>query len=493
MIPAGSGIESVLTADDPASDGNQDSPQRIQAPIVDKSTRPGVADLLDILEAALESADPAPAVRRALQLKDGRLFVQKGEEPPVDIGLSRSGRLLVVAAGKAAIPMVTAAEAVLGDRIDASIAVTVAGGNAAAEQAGLSRTMVFEAGHPLPDPSGLVAARQVATRLEALGEGDAVLVLLSGGASALLPLPAGRIPLIDLTAATSRLLGSAATIDEINSLRAHLGRLAGGGLVRLAYPAQVATLILSDVVSGFHERVGSGPTLPDPTTFADAGRILSKHELWGAMPASIGAHIRAGLAGQIGDTAKPGDPIFAHSMVHVIGSVADAIRGAEARAGELGYTTHVPDEHFEGEAREVGRAIAEGARRAANGEGPISAPTCFIFGGETTVTFKRLPGRGGRSRELALAAAVALDGLPHVTLAAMGTDGQDFGSEAAGGLVDMTTLERASAAGLDAKDALNRHDSGPFFETLGDAIVTGPTGTNVNDLVVALVGRPVGR
>lgn len=487
MSPARAGSEPGSAADAMAADERDSAPRRIRSPIADPVARPAVADALDILEAGLRAADPAAAVERALRVDDGRLLFEIDGAPAVDIGLSRSGRLLVVAAGKAAIAMVAAAEKILGSRIDTSIAVTVAGGSEAAERAGLQRTTVFEAGHPLPDPAGLVAARQIAKRLEDLRVGDAVLVLLSGGASALLPLPAGRVPLIDLAAATSRLLGSPATIDEINSLRAHLGSLAGGGLVRLAYPAHIGTLIVSDVVSGQHERVGSGPTLPDPTTFADAGRILSKHELWGAMPASIGAHIRAGLAGQIGETAKPGDPIFAHSTVGVIGSIADAIRGAEERATELGYATHVLDASAEGEASDVGRSIAQSAMSVAGGEGPVGSPGCLILGGETTVTFKRLPGRGGRNRELALAAAVEIDGRNDVTLAAIGTDGQDFGPEAAGAVVDGATLARAAAAGLDALDALNRHDSGPFFEALGDAIVTGPTGTNVNDLAVALI------
>jgi len=445
----------------------------------DPGTPPGFRPALDILAAAVQAADPSAAVRRALAL-DGTALA--AGDSRVDLGAV--DRVFLVGAGKAATAMVQAAEGILGDRITAGVAVTSYGAGGPA-----SRTAIHEAGHPMPDPAGLVATRRIARLLEETTERDLVLALISGGGSALLEMPAGRIPLIDIQSTTSALLASGATIDEMNCVRKHISAVKGGGLARLAAPARVITLVLSDVVGSPLDVIASGPTVPDPTTYADAAAVLARYDLWRALPASIGEHLRRGLAGDIAETLKPGDPVFSRVTTAVIGENATAATAAAAAAETLGYRTLLLTTFLEGEAREAARVLAAvGKSIAARGQ-PLAAPACVIAGGETTVTIRRLGGRGGRNQELALAAALALDDprWANVTLAAMGTDGIDGTSDAAGAIVDGTTAGRARAAGLDPADALARHDSGPFFEALGDRIVTGPTGTNVNDLVVLLV------
>jgi hydroxypyruvate reductase len=438
---------------------------------------PAWGALLDILAAALRAADPAAAVHRALAVEGATL---RGGSQRVD--LDTVEHLVLVAAGKAATAMVRAAEEVLGDRVATGVAVTAYGAGGTSR-----RTAIREAGHPLPDPAGLVATRQILRLLERTTDRDLVLVLLSGGASALLEQPAGRIPLVDLATATSALLASGATIREINTVRKHVSAVKGGGLARRIAPARLLALALSDVVGDPLEVIASGPTVPDPTTFADAAAVLSRYRLWGGLPESIHAHLHAGLAGQVAETAKPGDACFERAWTEVIGGNGLAVAAAVARAQDLGYRALPLAAPLEGEAREAGRALAAMGQDVADHGRPLAAPACLVAGGETTVTLRHLGGVGGRNQELALAAALALDGREAITLAAMGTDGIDGATEAAGALVDGRTVARARVAGLDPLDALEWHNSGPFFEQLGDQIVTGPTGTNVNDLAVVLV------
>jgi len=473
---------------------------------------------MDILAAGLHAADPAACVARHLRADDDGLMVgglrRQGAGDPArmalgDVGLEGAGdlariawsdidRLLLVAVGKAAAAMAASAEAILGERVAGGMIIAPTGTDAASR-----RAMVLHAGHPLPDPAGLMATRAVLRLLEGTSARDVVLVLLSGGASAMLEQPAGRrMPLVDIAVATSALLSSGATIDEINAVRKHVSAVKGGQLVRAAAPARVVTLVLSDVASGRLDTVGSGPTAPDPTTFADAARVITARGLWGAMPASIGEHLRAGMAGDVPETPKPGDPLFAGTILRTVGDNAGAAEAAAERAIALGYATNILTTRLEGESREAGRFLAAIGREIALDGRPLHAPACLVVGGETTVTLRRLGGSGGRNRELALAAALALadvgggdgegsrgSGDP-ILLAALGTDGADAGADAAGAIVDGTTVARAAAAGLDAAGALERHDSGPFFAALGDALITGPTGTNVRDLVVVLVGEP---
>ncbi|MEO8082828.1 MAG: DUF4147 domain-containing protein [Ardenticatenales bacterium] len=461
-----------------------------------------------ILAAALRAVDAGDAVRRALTLEGDRLHVAgrpprsgpalplRDDDGAVDVAnatddaaidLAGIDRIFLVAAGKAARPMVEAAEAVLGDRIAAGIAI---GGPDARGTTG--RTTLYAGGHPLPDPSGLMATRHIVRLLADTTERDLVLVLLSGGASAMLEQPGGRMPLIEIAAATSALLSSGAPIDAVNTVRKHLSAVKGGGLLRAIAPAQSLTLAISDVLTppGADEAaiIGSGPTAADPTTFADAGAVLSRRDLWSALSAAIGDHLRAGMAGAVPETVKPGDPLLARAAYRVIADGDTAVTAAAAKAAQLGYSPLVLSTRLAGEAREAGAFLAAVALECAATHRPAAPPACLIAAGETTVTLRRLGGTGGRNRELALAAALALAGTDGIALATLGTDGVDGAPGAAGAIADGTTAQRAAALGRDAAAALDRHDSGPLFDALGDAIVTGPTGTNVGDLTIALIG-----
>lgn len=337
---------------------------------------------------------------------------------------------------------------------------------------------VHEASHPLPDARGIAGA-EAALRLAANADAsDLVLCLLSGGASALWPAPPPGVTLEDLRTTTDALLRAGAPIRELNAVRKHLSRIAGGQLARAAYPARVLTLAISDVVGSPPDVIGSGPTVPDPTTYRDALEALARRGV--AVPPSVQTQLEAGAAGEHPETPKPGDPVFGRTEWHLVASVADALQGATEEATRLGYPAAIVTDRMEGEARQVGREIAGLARSA-------RPPAALLLGGETTVTV-RGDGYGGRNQELALAAAIALEGVPNVLVAALGTDGTDGPTDAAGAVVDGATVARGRARGLDARNHLHRNDAYPFLEATGDLLLTGPTGTNVADLVLILVG-----
>jgi hydroxypyruvate reductase len=312
------------------------------------------------------------------------------------------------------------------------------------------------------------------------------LPLLSGGASALTPAPVAGLTLADLQITTDQLLRAGATIGELNAVRKHLDRLKGGQLARLVAPAPVAALILSDVVGDPLDVIASGPTAPDPTTYAMAWQILEQRGVQTQLPAAVRAHLQRGREGMLPETPKPGDPLFARVTNTLVGSNRLAALAAVTAAEQLGYRALLLTTFVEGEAREVARvaaALAKGVRQHGD---PLPAPACLVWGGETTVTV-RGHGRGGRNQELALAAALALEGLPGVALMALATDGTDGPTDAAGALVDGTTIGAARSLGLDPVAALANNDAYPLLEAVGALLLTGPTGTNVNDLLVVLV------
>lgn len=426
-----------------------------------------------VLRAALAAVEPAAAVRRTLRLEQGALVVD-GEVVHLD-GIRRA---LVVGAGKASAPMAAAVEEILRQAgLPVEGVVTVRYGHAAPTR----WVRIREAGHPTPDRSGMEATGGMARLLAGAGEEDLVVCVLSGGGSALLTLPAPGISLADLQTTTDALLRSGATIGEINTIRKHLDQVKGGGLARLAAPARLLTLVLSDVVGNPLDAIASGPTVPDPTTWQDAGRVVDRYALWGTLPASVRDRLRGGRRGTLPDTPGVGDPIFARTHTALVGSSLVACEAARAEAERLGLPAMLLTTFVEGEALEVAKPLA-GLLREVHASGhPLPRPCCLVAGGETTVTV-RGPGRGGRNQELALAAAFALQGVPDVLLASIGTDGNDGPTDAAGALADGTTLQRAQAAGLDAARHLAENDAYPFFERLGDLVKTGPTNTNVNDL-----------
>jgi hydroxypyruvate reductase len=291
--------------------------------------------------------------------------------------------------------------------------------------------------------------------------------------------------LADLQATTEALLAAGVTINGVNTIRKHLSAVKGGQLARLAAPASVYSLILSDVVGDPLEVIASGPTVPDPTTFADTWAIIEQFQLQTALPAAVVERLLAGCAGELPDTPKPGDPLFERVHNVIIGNNRLAAEAAVKAAEAAGYAGQVLTTFMEGEAREVGRVAAALAKGLARDESPLVRPACLVLGGETTVTL-RGKGRGGRNQEMALAAALALAGWPDLLITCFGTDGSDGPTDAAGAFADGQTVARAQAAGLAPVEYLSHNDAYNFFATLDDLIITGPTNTNVNDLTFIL-------
>ncbi|HEX2204277.1 MAG TPA: DUF4147 domain-containing protein [Longimicrobium sp.] len=431
-------------------------------------------DARGILDAALAAADARRAVLRALRREGDRLVVADAEE----VDLAAVERVWVIAAGKAAAAMASGALEVLGDRV-AGGTVTTKDGHGG-DVAGLE---VWEAAHPLPDARGLAGAASALAVARGAGPRDLVLVLLSGGASALWPAPPPGVLLSDVRAVTDRLLRAGATIRALNAVRKRLSRMAGGGLAKAAFPARVVTLAVSDVVGSPLDVIASGPTVPDASTYGEALEVLLEHGITGSD--SVSRWLQAGAAGEAPEPIGEDDPAFARASAHVIARNRDALEGAAAEAERLGYRATIAGDDLEGEAREVARGVARLAFEARE----AGEPAAVLLGGETTVTV-RGGGRGGRNQELALALALEIEGRDGVVAAALGTDGTDGTTDAAGAMVDGGTVERGVAAGVDARAALGANDAHPFLRATGDLIVTGPTGTNVNDVVLLLVRPP---
>lgn len=434
------------------------------------------AAALDVLEAALDAVEPGAAVRRALQYDGDRLAVGGR-----DYDLARFRRVWVVGAGKASGPMAAAVEDLLGDRV-AGGHVTVKYGYTAP----VRHVMLHEAGHPVPDEAGLAGSRAIVDVLRGADEDDLVIGVISGGGSALMTLPVEGVTLADMQALTEALLRSGAPIGALNTVRKHLSQVKGGQLARLAHPATVITLIVSDVVGSPLDVIASGPTVPDPTTAAGARATLERFGVWDGAPEAIRRHLDATIAGQSADTPKADDPVFERVQNVVIADNALAAEAARARAEALGLNAAIMTTYLEGEAREIAIALASMGKEIAAHNRPFPRPACLLFGGETTVTV-RGAGKGGRNQELALSAALALAGTRDILLASLATDGTDGPTDGAGGLVDGATVERAAAQGLSARAALENNDAYPLLAATGDLLITGPTNTNVNDLSAVFI------
>jgi len=418
---------------------------------------------LAIFKAAVRAADPGEAVAKALARED----------------FSGYRNIYALGAGKAGAAMARAAERVLGRRITSGL-LNVKYGHVAR----LRRIELNECGHPVPDRNGVEGARRIAGIAAGAGADDLVLCLISGGASALLPLPADPITLDEKQEVTKLLLACGANIHEINAVRKHISQIKGGQLARMAYPAKVLALLLSDVIGDNLDVIGSGPTAPDASTFAGARAILEKHGIFGRIPASVRSRIEEGERGAISETPKKGERVFTRVRNVVIGSNRLAVDAGAAQARKLGLHTMVLSTQVEGETREIARMHAAIAKEIVYAGRPLKPPACVITGGETTVTL-RGDGLGGRNQEFVLSAALDIAGLPNVVMLSAGTDGSDGPTGAAGAIADGRTLARDPRAA----EFLARNDSYRYFEALGDLIVTGPTNTNVMDVRLILVGE----
>ena len=419
-----------------------------------------------IFDVALKAGDVRPLALRALS----------HIVPPPD------GQVFGVGAGKASGAMAAAVEEAWGRRIAAGL-VAVKDNYLAPTR----RIRLLEAGHPVPDERGAAAARAILALVESATAEDLVLVLVSGGGSALTPAPVPPITLADKQALTRLLLAAGATITQLNAVRKHCSLLKGGQLAHAAAPARVEALLLSDVIGDPLDVIASGPTTPDVSTFAKALAILDGFGLREKAPRRIVERLERGARGEIPETPKPGDPIFERVRNTIIGNNALVVEAAAARARGLGLNAHVLTRALEGEAREVAGRFVDMAREIKAGRGPVAAPACLIAGGETTVTVKG-EGKGGRCQEFALAAALAMGGLDDVVVLAAGTDGTDGPTDAAGAIADGQSAGRARAQGLEPAVRLAENDSYPLFATLGDLVVTGPTNTNLLDLYLVVVG-----
>jgi hydroxypyruvate reductase len=394
--------------------------------------------------------------------------------------------LRIAGLGKAAMAVAGMVEARLDGRVDGGLAV-VPDGYPDTLPAGLpdpEAVRVVTGGHPLPSRRSVRAGEGLLDEADALGQGDLLLVLVSGGGTALSAAPAGDLLLEDLRDVFRRLLKAGVPIEKANAVRKHLTRFGGGQLARAAAPADVGALVVSDVVGDDLPTIASGPTVADPTTFEDAVRVLYRNDLWRAVPAPVREHLANGADGRRPDTPAAGADCFSGVRTRLVANNATALEAAAAAAEARGYAVRRADAPVTGEARTVGRAHAEAVRRA-NPEGPV----CLLWGGEPTVTV-RGSGTGGRNQEVAVAAAQALDGAvrPAVLLSA-GTDGIDGPTDAAGGWATPATAARARRQGLDLDGSLERNDSYHALDALGHLLRTGPTHTNVMDVHVGLV-RP---
>jgi hydroxypyruvate reductase len=443
-----------------------------------------VADLAElrraarsVLDAAIAAGDAGRLTRDALRRERSRLRV--GDRV---LDLARVRRVVIVGAGKASGTMAEAAEAVLADAsVEGLVAVKER------REPGPRRVRVVESGHPIPDARGEAAGAEILRLVQDAQADDLILCLISGGGSALTPAPVPGVSLAEKQAMTRLLLECGATINQLNAVRKHLSRLKGGQLARAAHPAPVVALLLSDVIGDPLDVIASGPTAPDPTTFQDALAVLDRFGLRERAPASVRAHLEAGARGEVDDTPKPGDPAFDGVTNLVIGNNELVVDAAVGEARRLGFAPHLLTRRLQGEARDVALEFTALLGDIARTGSPVARPACLIAGGETTVTV-RGRGVGGRCQEFALAVVPTLGLMEDVVVLAAGTDGSDGPTDAAGAVVDPTTLPRARASALDVERALVENDSHPFFAALGDLVVTGPTGSNLMDLYLGMVG-----
>ncbi|MBO0333801.1 glycerate kinase [Sneathiella sp. CAU 1612] len=423
---------------------------------MDQDNRAFLASLFD---AAVSAADPRETLVRHL--------------PPVP-----KGRAVVIGAGKAAASMAKAVEENWQGPLEGLVITRYEHGLP------LEKIKVVEAGHPVPDAEGAKAADDILELLEGLTEDDLVLCLISGGGSSLLAKPGEGITLDEKKAVTKALLASGANITEMNTLRKHLSAIKGGRLAVAAYPAKVVTLMISDVPGDDPAVIASGPTVPDATTSADARGVLEKYNI--DIPPSIDAYLNSPAS----ETPAPDHPAFAKAQSIMIATPQESLQAAAALAASKGITPVILGDSIEGEARDVAAVMAAIVRQVKFHDQPSAKPCVLISGGETTVTVKSESGdtgRGGRNCEFLLALAHHLNGLDGVYVLACDTDGIDGTEDNAGAIITPDTLERASKAGLSAKNYLARHDSYSLFDGLGDLIKTGPTRTNVNDFRAILI------
>jgi glycerate 2-kinase len=434
-----------------------------------------------ILKGAIAAVVPHHFFPRHILLRGNTLAIHDDSGGFQRYDLRTFKRIIVLGAGKASAQMAEACEDILGARIDSGLVITKYD-----HARPLSRVQVLEAAHPLPDAAGLRGAGAMIALLKQSRPDDLILFLTSGGCSALLPAPTPPITLREKQDLTDLLLRSGATIQEINTVRKHISQTKGGQLAKLAYPATVINLIISDVVGDLLDSIGSGPFVPDPSTFQEAWSVLDKYRLLKAAPRAIVSRLKGGIHRQTVETPKPGNPCFRKVRNFILARNRSALRAAAVQARAFGFTPLVLTSQVQGEARELAKLYGALAKEIHLSGHPVKPPACLIAGGEPTVTV-RGAGLGGRNMELALAVALAIKGLPKTVFLSAGTDGSDGPTEAAGAIVDGRTWGRGMKKGIPLEKKLEDNDSYHFFQEAGGLVITGPTGTNVMDVHILLI------
>jgi glycerate 2-kinase len=430
--------------------------------------------VLSAFDKALDAADAGNAVRRHVRLDRDVLRADD-----MTYRLSHFRRIFVIGAGKANAKMAEAVENVLGDKITGGLVIVPDYLRSLPKS---DRIRYSPGSHPIPSRKNMEGVADMLDLVNDPRRNDLILTLLSGGASALMEYPIEGVTLDDEKRTTSLLLKSGASIRETNTVRKHISRVKGGRLAKMLKPAQVLTLIISDVIGDEIDAIGSGPTAPDPTTYRSAKHILTGYGLWSRIPSQVRNVIDKGTQGALPETPKPGDNSFRRVRNMIVANNRRSCRAAAAEMNRAGYDAEILSTRLVGEAREVGRilgSITNGIRD----DDTKSRPIALIVGGETTVTVKGR-GKGGRNQELALAAALEIEGCKGIVIGSLATDGVDGSTDAAGALVDGTTILRGQRRGMEPQDYLDDNNSYSYFSRLGDLIRTGPTGTNVNDIMI---------
>lgn len=434
------------------------------------------AHAIEIFYEGLKAVKPEFAIQKYCRRQGNNLTIGNNI-----YDLSDYENIFVVGAGKAGAAMAAEMENILGDRITDGIIIVKYG-----HLAGLNRVKIIEAGHPIPDQNGLKGAKAIKTLAESAGADDLVICLISGGGSALMPLPSQDLSLADKQKITDVLLDCGATIHEINTIRKHLSDIKGGMLARAAAPATLVSMILSDVVGDDLDVIASGPCVPDSTNFGNCMAIIKGYGIEKKLPETAINRLKAGLAGKIPETPKNNDPAFVKTRNLIIGRNINAINAAKSAAEKIGYPTMILSSMIEGETRDVAGVHGAIAREVIKTSNPMPPPLCILSGGETTVTIKG-KGTGGRNQEFVLAAAINIAGYENITVLSGGTDGTDGPTDATGAVADSTTIDRAQTLGLNPDKYLSDNDAYHFFNRIGDLIKTGPTNTNVMDLRIILI------
>ena len=436
-------------------------------------------DAISLFHVGIKAASPNILIPKNMLLEENTLTVSDISGTKKVFDLKNYNRIKVIGAGKASTAMAYELEKILGDNINEGLVVT----NYELRMQ-LKRVKALKASHPLPDKNGIEASKKIVEICKNAKGDDLIINLISGGASSLLPYRAHNITLEDKIKTTEILLKAGATIQELNTVRKHISAIKGGQLAKYVYPATMINLIISDVIGSHLDVIGSGLTVPDPTTFEDSWNVVKRYKLENIIPHSVKSYLHDGMEGKAPETPKPGNPLFDDVYNFIIGNNGIALSAIKTAAEEKGYNAKIISSSLEGEAIVASKFIAQLAKENALSE---QIPACLIFGGETTVTVSG-EGKGGRNQEFCLSIAIEIDGINNITFLSGGTDGIDGQTEAAGAICNGRTIERAKRLGLDAVKFLNNNDSYIFFSKFDDLIITGATNTNVMDIQILLIG-----